>query len=196
MNHGVLPRITLAVALAGSLATSGMSAAQEKPASTAAEAERLIKAVWHAHLRRCDTSAFEVLDNRVVLELDQPRFHIAPTKLQPPAIQNGYEYQATAIASARRWRWSPLTGSRQLKWSPWQEGQTMTVRADQTGGERERTTVQNAVLQFDLIRRKKTWIANRPLSPLNSDYRAFDPTVAVTVAEMPACERLTGGATR
>lgn len=173
-----------------------MAAAQEGPSATSVEGERLIAAVWDAHLRPCGTSVFEVLEGRIVLELDHPRFHLAPTALQPPAIQNGYEYQVTAIASARRWRWSALTASRRLEWSPWQEGQTLTVRADQTGGDRKRTTVQDAVLQFDMIRRKGKWTANRPLSPLNSDYKAFDPTTATATIELPACERLTGGAAR
>lgn len=184
------------LALVGIVSVSGAVRGQEAAKPVGAEAERLIAAVWDAHLRQCGTSAFEVLDGRVVLELDQPRFHLAPTRLQAPAIENGYEYQTTAIASARRWRWAPLIASRRLQWGPWQEGQTMTVRFDRTGGERGQTTVQDAVLQFDLVRRKGQWTANRPLSPLNSDYRTFDPATAVMTVQMPACERLIAGAAR
>jgi len=186
----LLRRKHLRIVLACVVAIPALAHGQEAASPIDAEAERLIAAVWGAHLRHCDTSAFEVLDDRVVLELDQPRFHLAPTRLRAPAIENGYEYQTTAIASARRWRWAPLSASGHLKWRPWQDGQTMTVRLDQTGGDRGHTTVQNAVLQFDLVRMKGKWIANRPLSPLNSDYKPFDPATTVIAAAVPACERL------
>ena len=150
----------------------------------------MIKSVWDTHLRQCGTSAFEVLDNRVVIELDQPQFHLAPTTLQAAAKQNGYEYQTTAIASARRWRWAPLTASRALKWTPWQEGQTLSVRFDEFGAARGQTTVQGAVLQFDLVRKDGKWTANHPLSPLNSAIRTFEPAVNSVPASAPPCETL------
>ncbi len=164
---------------------------QNDDGSVAVEADALIEKVWAAHLRQCGSSAFEMIGSRVILELDQPRFHLAPTRLQQAARQHGYGYQATAIVSARRWRWAPLADDAKLAWSSWQEGQTMTVRFDQTGGERGQTTVPGAVLQFDLIRRHGKWMANRPLSPLNSDYAALDPTAVVPVSGMPSCEQLT-----
>lgn len=171
---------------------AGTAAAQQTVENPIAkEAGGLIERVWQSQLRPCGTSSYLTLDGRVVLELDRPQIHLAPTKLQAPARQNGYEYQATTIVSAHRWRWAPLGSTGALAWSQWQEGQTMTVRFDQTGGERGQTTVKNAVLQFDLVRRNGTWLANRPLSPLNSDYVPLDP---LNVSPTPAganCARLT-----
>lgn len=177
-------------------ATNAALATQNDTDPLRSEADALIRAVWNAQLRSCGSSSFKVLDGRVVLELEEPRFHLAPTRLQAPAKQNGYEFQTTAIASARRWRWAPLTGAGALRWNPWQEGQPMTVRFDQTGGERGQTTVQDAVLQFDLVRRHGKWQANHPLSPLNSDFKSLDPATAAPSAAMPSCQRLTGGTAR
>jgi hypothetical protein len=156
-----------------------------------AEAGGLIDKLWDSHLLRCGTSAFEVLNGRVVIEMDQPQYHLAPTRLKAAAQQNGYQYQTTAIASARRWRWAPLAGSRALRWTPWQEGQTLAVRYDETGGERGQTVVQGAVLQFDLVRKDGVWKANRPLSPLNSEIVAVNPSAAKP-AVGPSCDRLLG----
>lgn len=174
-------------------AASSASVAQEADADGLnREADALIARVWETHLLRCGSSSFELLDGRVLLELDQPQFHLAPTRLQKPAKENGYEYQTTAIASAARWRWAPVGKGGSIDWRPWQEGQTMTVRYDQTGGERGYTTVPDAVLQFDLVRRNGQWTANHPLSPLNSDFRQFDPASASLPADMPPCDRLVG----
>lgn len=186
-----MPLKQLSAFVAVALATNAAAAGQTSPDPVAVEADRIIKTVWDAHLRHCGTSAFELLDARVILELDRPQFHLAPTHLQPAAKQNGYEYQTTAIASARRWRWAPLAGTRALKWSPWQDGQTLSVRFDQFGAARGQTTVNDAVLQFDLVRKNGKWTANHPLSPLNSDFRGFDPTTSAPASGIPPCAQLT-----
>lgn len=183
----IAPSLAIGAAL---LALPGIAAAQSAPDPVAAEGDQLIERMWKAHLRECGNSAFKQLDDRVVIQLEEPKFHLAPTDLKPPAIQNGYSYQKTAIASAKRWRWAPLTPSGPLKWTPWQEGETITVRFDQTAADRRRTTVYNAVLQFDLVRKDGEWKANRPLSPLNADYRPFDISGSAPVDRLPACERL------
>ena len=177
---------------AGAALLSAAAAAQPVADPIAADGDRLIQSVWDAQLQRCGGSAFEVLDGRVVLELEQPRFHLAPTRLHPAAKQNGYEYQTTAIASARRWRWAPLAGARVGKWSDWQEGQTLSVRFDEFGAERGQTTVTGAVLQFDLVRKDGKWQANFPLSPLNVEIRPLDPTKVLPSASSLDCRRLAG----
>lgn len=155
-----------------------------------AEADGLIDTVWSAALTHCGGSAFEVLDNRVVIELDSPQFHLAPTELTEVAKTNGYEHQVTAIASARRWRWGRLVDGWVSEWQAWREGQDMIVRYDQFGGNRGHTLVEDAVLQFDLVRRKGEWSANVPLSPLNSAIRSFD-FAAGEGAQSLSCDALT-----
>ena len=159
-----------------------------------AEAGRRIQKVWDATLRTCAGSAFELLGQRVVIELDTPRFHLAPTVLGEAAKERGYQYQVTAVASARRWRWAPFSpGDRPLKWTDWQEGQNIVVRHDEFGIQREHTLVEDAVLQFDLVRKDGVWKANHPLSPLNSDIHDFDLESGAMPDQMPSCDRLSAG---
>ena len=150
------------------------------PSGYEAEAGALVEAVWAATLTTCDGTAYEVLDDRVVIELDSPAYHLAPTQLTDAARSHGYEHQVTAIASARRWRWGRLVDGRVNDWQPWSEGQDITVRLDQFGGNRAHTLVQDAVLQSNLVRKDGEWRANYPLSPLNSAHRPFDLSFAVS----------------
>lgn len=154
------------------------------------EANALIGKVWETSLRTCGTSAYRALDNRVVIELDRPRYHLAPTQLHAAAIANGYQFQTTAIASAVRWRWAPLGTGGKLAWSEWQEGQDIGVRFDEFTTARGITNVEDGVLQFDLVRKDGRWQANWPLSPLNSEIRAFDLAGDAGTNVVPACDRL------
>lgn len=163
-----------------------------KPTGFETEAQTLVDGVWQSTLRECGTSAFEVLDNRVVIELDRPQFHLAPTLLVEPAKAAGYEHQVTAIASARRWRWANLENGKVADWQQWQEGRDMLVRHDQFGGNRGHTLVTDAVLQFDLVRKDGEWKANFPLSPLNSKIRPFDLS-GKSAIELMTCEALLAG---
>lgn len=177
--------------MALALAAVAAPAAAANETALQNQADALVAKVWSASLLTCNASAFRALDNRVVIELDHPRYHLAPTHLHAAAIANGYEFQTTAIASALRWRWAPLGDGSKLAWSPWQEGQDIGVRFDEFGTSRGITNVEDGVLQFDLVRKDGQWQANWPLSPLNSEIRPFD-LGRDTSAPALTCNRLGG----
>ena len=150
-------------------ASPAMAQIDAKPTGFEEEAAALIDRVWDATLQDCGSSAYQVVDDRVVLELDTPQFYIAPTQLTVPATESGYDHQTAAIVSARRWRWASLNAGRISAWSDWQAGSDVTVRHDNFGGNRGRTSVQDVVLQFDLVRRNGIWEAYAPQSPVSSE---------------------------
>lgn len=168
----------------------GAQAATPTALAPPAEAEQLIQKVWGATLRTCGQSAFESLGGRVLIELDQPQYHFAPTKLTEAATSSGYQFQGTAVVSARRWRWAHQTGGAP-KWTAWQEGQDFVIRLDEFGISPAHTLIEDGVLQFDLIQKDGVWKAYYPLSPLNSEIHDFDLKAASpSPKDVPACSRL------
>lgn len=142
-------------------------------AALTADAELLVGKVWTSLISNCRGSNLYRVDDRLTIELDEPRFKLVAIRLPEAAEQSGYAWRGVALASAARWRWAKL-GAGGLEWSDWLAGETKIIRDDNLTLDRGYTAVPDVVLKFDIVEKDGAWSAAAPISQIGSTVRPLD----------------------
>ena len=158
-----------------------------------AEARRLAQQLWTKALSACEGSAIQTVDDRLMVELEQPKLTLVSMRIPPAAKEAGYEFRGVALATATRWRWA-TRGRGAPKWSGWEVGDTVTVRDDNLTLDRGNTTLPNVVLKFDIWMKDGVWGANAPISSLSYAVKPVDLKAVSTLQPAPACNPQLAGA--
>ncbi len=158
-----------------------------------AEAEKLVRKLWSVALSSCEGSAIQTVDDRLMIELDQPRLTLVSMRIPPAAKEVGYEYRGVALATADRWRWA-TRGSGGPDWSAWDVGDTVTVRDDNLTLDRGNTTLPDVVLKFDIWMKDGVWGANAPISSISYAVKPVSLDTLPAGDPAPSCAPRMAGA--
>lgn len=156
-----------------------------------AEAAKLAQKLWSSALSACEGSAIQTVDDRTMIELDQPKFTLVSMRIPPAAKEVGYEFRGVALATAERWRWA-TRGSRSPKWSAWDTGDTVTVRDDNLTLDRGNTVLRNVVLKFDIWMKDGVWGANAPISSVSYAIKPVNLTTLPDTAATSCLSKMAG----
>jgi hypothetical protein len=150
------------------------------------EAQKLAQKLWNKALSACEGSALQTVNERLMIELDRPKFTLVSMRIPPAAKEVGYEFRGIALATADRWRWA-TRGSGTPKWSAWETGDTVTVRDDNLTLDRGNTVLRNVVLKFDLWMKDGVWSATAPISSVSYAIKPINLTTLPATPPAAAC---------